>query len=63
VRNGKQQEWYWNDEENENQDIEIPIVVRLPKHTVHDISSILLSIPVKIAAYLIQRIPKSFTTF
>ena len=25
----KQQEWYWNDEENENQDIEIPIVLRL----------------------------------
>ena len=28
----KQQEWYWNDEENENQDIEIPIVLRLSKN-------------------------------
>jgi hypothetical protein len=28
----KQQEWYWNDEENENHDIEIPIVLRLSKN-------------------------------
>lgn len=28
----KQQEWYWNYEECENQDIEIPIVLRLSKN-------------------------------
>jgi hypothetical protein len=28
----KQQEWYWNDQECENQDIEIPIVLRLSKN-------------------------------
>src|ERR671918_2357437 len=28
----KQQEWYWNDQEYENQDIEIPIVLRLSKN-------------------------------
>jgi hypothetical protein len=32
MRMAKQQEWYWNDEENENQDIEIPIVLRLSKN-------------------------------
>jgi hypothetical protein len=25
----KRQEWYWNDQEYENQDLEIPIVLRL----------------------------------
>lgn len=29
----KQQEWYWNDKEYENQDIEIPIVLKLSKNT------------------------------
>jgi hypothetical protein len=28
----KQQEWYWNDQEWNNQDIEIPIVLRLSKN-------------------------------
>jgi hypothetical protein len=28
----KQQEWYWNDQESENQDIETPIVLRLSKN-------------------------------
>ena len=28
----KQQEWYWNDEENESQDIEIPTILRLSKN-------------------------------
>jgi hypothetical protein len=28
----KQQEWYWNDQECENPDIEIPIVLRLSKN-------------------------------
>jgi hypothetical protein len=28
----KQQEWYWNNEECENQDVEIPIVLRLSKN-------------------------------
>ena len=28
----KQQEWYWNDQECENQDIEIPIILRLSKN-------------------------------
>ena len=28
----RQQEWYWNDQECENQDIEIPIVLRLSKN-------------------------------
>jgi hypothetical protein len=28
----KQQEWYWNDQECENQDIETPIILRLSKN-------------------------------
>ena len=28
----KQQEWYWNNEENESQDIEIPIILGLSKN-------------------------------
>jgi hypothetical protein len=28
----KQQEWYWNDQEWDKQDIEIPIVLRLSKN-------------------------------
>jgi hypothetical protein len=28
----KQQEWYWNDQEYENHDIEIPIVLRLSRN-------------------------------
>jgi hypothetical protein len=28
----KQQEWYWNDQECENQDIETPVVLRLSKN-------------------------------
>ena len=28
----KQQEWYWNDEENKSQDIEIPTILRLSKN-------------------------------
>jgi hypothetical protein len=28
----KQQEWYWNDQEYENQDIEVPIVLRLSRN-------------------------------
>ena len=28
----KQQEWYWNDRECENQDIETPVVLRLSKN-------------------------------
>jgi|ERR671930_472172 hypothetical protein len=28
----KQQDWYWNDQEWDNQDIEIPIVLRLSKN-------------------------------
>ena len=28
----KQELWYWNDEENESQDIEIPTILRLSKN-------------------------------
>ena len=28
----KQQEWYWNDQECENRDIEIPVVLRLSQN-------------------------------